>query len=345
MKIRLARATATRWVTRHACREEGFGGAFFSGWTAGLSATTELPPDSDLNLVVVIGRDVAPADPGRFVYHGVLLDVRYVAWPALLSASGVLSSYRLAPSFRTDTVIADPTGHLRRLHEHVADRFAKRVWVQRRCGDARGEIERTLRGVDTAGPLPAQVASLMSAANLAGQLVLIPALRHPQARRRYGVARKVLDRYGYPDIYPDLLQLLGCVHLAERRVQVHLQALAKTFDATLAASRSPYFLGAPISPATRPVVLGGNQRLIGLGYHREAMLWIVASFAQCHLALLADGSRHERRELAPLFEAALADLNLGGGEDVLDRAKSLLHYVPTLWGVADKILTANPRID
>src|SRR4051812_43198875 len=86
VKIGLARAAATRWVTRHACREAGFGGAFFGGWTAGLSDNAELPPDADLNVMVVLGRDTAPESPGRFLYHGVLLDVTYVAWPVLLSA-------------------------------------------------------------------------------------------------------------------------------------------------------------------------------------------------------------------------------------------------------------------
>lgn len=343
VKIGSARKVAATWVSRHASLEEGFGGAFFSGTTR-LSDGVELSPTSDLNVLVVRGRHEAPADLGRFVYHGVLLNVGYVSWARLLLPGSVLASYELAACFRTDRIIVDPTGHLRRLQEHVAQRFAERSWVQRRCQDVRAELERGLRTVDPLTPVPQQVTALFAGMILSAQLILVPALRHPPSWRNYVVARKVLARFDQAEAYPELLETMGCVHLGARRVQLHLQALAKTFDATVAASRSPYFLGTPITPVARSIVIDGSQELIDNGYHREAMLVIVAAFAQCHTALTADASRHDRRELMPAFESALSDLNLDSVDDMQQRVANLLRYVPVLWGISEKILVANPAV-
>jgi hypothetical protein len=79
-----------------------------------------------------------------------LVEATYLPWRWLTSVEDVLRSYHLAGSFRVDTIIADPTGHLRRLHTQVSRHFAERVWVRRRCENARQKIENGLRAIDTA---------------------------------------------------------------------------------------------------------------------------------------------------------------------------------------------------
>lgn len=110
-------------------------------------------------------------------------------------------------------------------------------------------------------------------------LPLVAALRNPTVRLRYPAAREVLDEYGHADLYPQLLELLGCAQVTRERVQEQLSELARTFDATAAVARTPFFFSADITPAARTVPIDGSQELIDRGDHREAVFWIIATFA------------------------------------------------------------------
>lgn len=120
MKVEEARKAAARWVDQHASREAGFLGAYFSGSTVGLPGEADLPESSDIDLIVVTQPTEPPPKLGKFRYEQALLEATHLSWSQLASAEAVLSDYHLAGSFRTDTIIADPTGRLRRLQAEVA---------------------------------------------------------------------------------------------------------------------------------------------------------------------------------------------------------------------------------
>src|SRR6266516_919298 len=133
MRVGAAREAAVEWVMQHARRQDGFRGAYFSGSTVGLPAEAEVPTGSDIDVVVVTSKAESPPKVGKFVHRGALLEVTYLPWRQIASVHDVLASYHLAGSFRVDTIIADPTGDLRRLQARVSRLFAERVWVRRRC--------------------------------------------------------------------------------------------------------------------------------------------------------------------------------------------------------------------
>ncbi len=330
-------------MRKYGVREADFGGAFFTGSTVRLADDDELPVASDVDIAVVVDRE-APMKLGKFRYHGVLLEVFYLSWSQLASAEQVLSSFHLAGGLRHDTIIADPTGRLRSLHQQVARGFSRRLWVRRRCEDAGRVAKKWLQAIDASTPFPEQVTSWLFGTAGVTLPLLVAALVNPTLRLRYVAARDVLIDYDHAELYPDVLDLLGCVHLSRTRVQHHLRALAETFDETVAVSRSPYFFSTDISPAARPVAIDGSQELIDEGLHREAMFWIVATFARCHTILIADAPRSTRGQLAPMFEAALADLGLVSTEDLQARADEVLRFQPRLWKTTEAILSANTAI-
>ncbi|MFC8128280.1 hypothetical protein [Streptomyces sp. NPDC057302] len=248
MNVGRARSAAVQWVAQHAQPDAGYRGAYFSGSTVGLPDDAELPPSSDVDIFVVTAADSPPVKPGKLPYQGALLEVSYLPWAELASAEEVLASYHLAGSFRSDTVIDDPTGHLRTLHAHVSPRFAARPWVRRRCQDARHRIEARLAAIDTSAPFHEQVNAWLFPTGVTCHVLLAAALRNPTVRLRYPAARKVLADYGHLSLYPELLRLLGCSHLAAHRVQHHLRELAATFDATAEVARTPYFFSSDITP-------------------------------------------------------------------------------------------------
>ena len=323
---------------RHARDAAWFRGAFFSGSTIGLPDDAELPAASDVDVMVVTAHDQAPPKLGKFLYHDTLVEVTYLPLHLLSSAEEVLASYHLAGCFRSDTIIADPTGHLRRLQARVARGFAEPPWVRRRCEGARRKITDGLRAIDLEAPFHDQVMAWLFATGVTTHVLLVAALRNPTVRLRYLAAREVLTDYGQAGLYPELLELLGCARLTRRRVQQHLLALASTFDAAVAVARTPFFFSSDISAPARPIAIDASQRLIDGGCHREAVFWMVATFARCQKILAADAEGEVRRALAPAFEAMVADLGIASSADILRRADDVIRFLPRLWQTAETIM-------
>ena len=344
MTVGLAREAAIDWVGRHASRREGFRGAYFSGSTVGLPSEAELPAGSDVDVVVVALKAEPGLDSGKFVHRDTLLEATYLPWGQIASVEEVLASYHLAGGFRSDTIIADPTGQLRRLQTAVSSRFAEEVWVRRRCQDAQRKIERGLRGIDPSAPWHDQVAAWLFPTGVTTHVLLVAALRNPTVRLRYLAAREVLVEYGHLGLYADLLQLLGCAEIGPQRVERHLHALADTFDAAAAAARTRFFFSSDITPAARRIAIDASGDLVRSGHHREAVFWMVATFARCHKILAADAPEAVRRALLPAFDELLADLGITSTENLLARASSVLRFLPTLWATTEAILSANPGI-
>jgi hypothetical protein len=333
VKVGTARAAAAAWVRQHA-GGPGFVGAYVTGSTVGLPDDAVLPPWTDLDIMVVAD---APARPGKLLYDGVLLEVSQLPWAALRSAEHVLASYHLAAGLRTDTILADPTGRLNRLHAAVAAHFDEPHWVRRRCVDARRRVETGLRSIDPAAPWPVQVTGWLFPTGVTTHVLLVAARRNPTVRLRYVTARQVLIDHGFTDRYDELLSLLGVADLSATRVSDHLDALERVFDATAAVARTPYFFSADLTPVARPVAIDGSRELVRTGLHREAMFWIVATFARCHTVLGTDGSPEQREEFGPDFTAVLADLGIGQHKDLRERADAVLKYLPRLWETAGQL--------
>lgn len=343
MLVGAARAAAEDWVARRAAGEAGFRGAYFSGSTVGLPAGAELPTASDVDVVVVLDLAEAPPKPGKLVHRGALVEATYLPWHRLADPERVLSSYHLAGGFRTDTIIADPTGDLDRLRATVSRRFAERAWVRRRCADARRKVEDGLAALDPAAPWHAQVTGWLFPGSVPTHVLLVAALRNPTVRLRYRAAREVLAEYGRPDLYAELLALLGCVDWSPRRVERHLAALERTFDAAAAVARTPFFFSSDITAAARPIAIDGGRELVCAGEHREAVFWLVATFARCH-AILARDAPELGEAHAPAFAECVADLGIASSADLARRAADVLAFLPTVWRTAEHILGANPDV-
>ncbi|MGW2084938.1 hypothetical protein [Streptomyces sp. NPDC001880] len=343
MRVGTARSAAVQWVTEHARPDPGFRGAYFSGSTVGLPDDAELSPFSDVDVVVVAAAPVPPVGPGKFRFRGALLEVSHLSWEELASAEGVLSSYHLAGSFRRDTVIDDPTGRLRELRADVSRRFAERCWVRSRCLDAERRIEARLAAFDTSAPFHEQVLSWLFPTGVTTHVPLVAALRNPTVRLRYPAAREVLDAYGQSQLYPKLLELLGCARLSARGTGRHLDELARTFDVAAEVARTPFFFSGDITAGARPVAIDGSRHLIERGDHREAVFWIIATFARCHTVLAADAPELHRARL-PAFREAVADLGITSTDDLLRRGEEVIAFLPELRRTAGRILAANTGI-
>lgn len=344
MRVGSARAAAIEWVEHNVAEVRGFQGAYLAGSTVGLPDDAELAATSDVDIMVVTSQTEAPMKLGKFRHQGALLEVTYLEHHRVASADEVLADYHLAGGFRADTIIADPSGQLRAVQADVSRRFTDLPWVLRRCAHATERVERGLKSIDPAAPWHQQVTSWLFPTGVTTHVLLVAALRNPTVRLRYLAVRDMLTAYGATAVHEDLLRLLGCGDLTAERAGTHLAGLARTFDAAAAVRSTPFFFGGDIAEAARPIAIDGSAALIAAGAHREAIFWIVATFARCHAILAADAPAGVAEELAPAFDAVLADLGITSTADLLDRARRVLDYLPKLHETTAAILAANPDI-
>ncbi|MCM3718341.1 hypothetical protein [Fictibacillus phosphorivorans] len=344
MKVGTARAITAEWVMKHLSEEPWFRGAYFSGSTILLNEKEELPAASDLDVVVVMSHDETPLKLGKFRYEGVLIEITYLSWSQLQSVEEVLTDYHLAGSFRVNTIISDPTGHLEKLYHYISAHFTDETWVIRRCEHARLRIENGLKAINPRDPWHDQVTSWLFPTGVNTHVILVAALQNPTVRLRYLKVRDVLMDYGYDEVYSELLRLLGVCELTAERTEHHLQALEQTFDAAVSLAKTPFFFSSDITAEARPIVIDGSRELIRSGFHREAVFWMVATFARCHKIFDVDGNEDIQSKHRPAFEAMVADLGIVSTEDLTRRAKDGLQYLPKLWKVAESIVVANQQV-
>ena len=344
MLVGEARSLARAWVDDEARSLPGFQGAFLTGSAIWMPDHAELPPTSDVDVMVVLDGPLPPVKLGKVAYQGVLLDVTYLAAEELQSPDDVLGSYYLAPSFARPSILRDPTGRLRALSEIVSKEYPRRRWIVRRCEHGWSNAARHFGALSGALPLHDQ-AIIWLFGTAASTIVLLSAgLRNPTVRTRYRAVRQLLAEYGLLDRYESLLEDLGCAGMSREQVEGHLTALEPVFDAAASAVRSPFFFASDISAVARPIAVDGSRELIERGHHREAVFWIAATFARCDKILYHDASPVVRDDHLGSFLALLDDLGVGSTADLLERARRVEEQAPRVWETAEEIMAANPEV-
>ncbi|WP_234344170.1 hypothetical protein [Streptomyces sp. NRRL F-5123] len=337
--VAAARSAAHDWVKSAAHAYEGYVGAYFSGSTVEMPPLGELPLGSDVDVVVVTRQPVGGLKLGKFLHHGVLLEVTHLPWDRIAPAGRALADYHLAGGLRTDTVIDDPTGRLRALQRQVAAAFADETWVRRRCENVRQRIENGLRAPDTRAPWHDRVTGWLFPTGVTAHLILVAALRNPTVRLRYLRAREALTDTGLRGHYPLLLRQLGAQALTADRVERHIDALSATFDCAASVSRTPFFFSSDLTAAARPIAVDASYALARRGDHQEVVFWLVATAARCHKVLAADAPdlkpAHE-----PAFAELLADIGITSGADLRDRAERTLDELPEIRETAEEVMAA-----
>ena len=77
--------------------------------------------------------------------------------------------------------------------------------------------------------------------------------------------------------------------------------------------------------------------LIDQGFHREALFWIVCTWARS-MKILAVDEPEEYARFLPLFRRALAAVGRDTDEKISAAAGEVLAYLPTLRAVTDEMM-------
>jgi hypothetical protein len=267
------------------------------------------------------------------------LEITYLPYRQLADPQTVAHTFFLAHSFRGDQIISDPTGYLRRLQQHVSAHFGEPAEIRLRVENVLAKIVSGVASVDDDAPWQDRVVSWMFPTSLTSVAVLVAAQRNPTVRLRYLNARTALVELGVSEFYVRLLDLLGCTHLGPHQVQRHLDRLAVVFDRAADVARTPFFFSGDVTAFSRPVAIQGSQDLIDAGDHREAVFWIIATYARCLTILDADAS-DRGAEMAHGFHEAVAELlSVDSSTDLRGRCDDVRRFLPQLRSAAERILT------
>src|SRR4051812_1137686 len=118
MQARDAKAIARQWVHDAVGNGAAIDGAFLHGSITWPADDDELPPASDIDIVLVPAGSAANTDRGKITVSEVTLDLSHINRRDLSNAESILGAYHLASSFRLpDNVLFDRDGWLTSIQE------------------------------------------------------------------------------------------------------------------------------------------------------------------------------------------------------------------------------------
>lgn len=340
MNVQQAKNIAKNWVEREAADLPGFIGAYLTGSILQKPDGETFPACSDIDIFVVIDCETLPEKQGKFIYDDALLEVNFIAATALADVEKILSDYHLAGAFAVPSALLDPTGKLAAIQRDVSAKFAEPEWIIKRCTDARSRANNFLENFRTTPHLHDQVTSLFFAAGVTTHILLVAACANPTIRRRYVACRAMLEQHNQLALHKQLLTTLGSASLSKEQVLVHFNTLGDCFDLASSLLTSPYQFAQDMTQQARAAAIDGCMEMIGAGFHRESIFWIIAIFSRCRAVIFADGTPQQLEQLDQKYWALLNELGISNQQDMAHRAQNIENDIDRCWQAALQIIKA-----
>ena len=342
MRVSEAVAIATEWVESFAARNPDFRGAHFMGGITSMSVDAPFPPDSDVDICVLVHRDSPGQDPIDELYRGVSIEAGLRSVEEYASAERVLANPEVADHVALNSVIADPAGILVSIQPAVAREFAQGRWVIARCEVEKRRFEMYLeasRQAQTPGEFMIHVT--LAIQNLAA-LIAVALLSPPTHRKCLIQLRDQLKGLNRSELAERALAAYGDSDMSAGRAQTYADMAAAAFDRALQVKRSPSPFDFKLRPHLRPYLVEGPQAMIDKGDHREAMPWIGAGIWVSTMALLNDAPENEHPRYQQLLDDLLEDLGLASAASRAERSRELVDLANALFAVADEVVASRP---
>lgn len=306
MKAKEVRRLAKQWVDERVAGLPGFHGAYLAGGIHRFPDDEEFPAYLDVDVHVILDR---ARESGQrqdiHLYHGVLLESYFVDRAGYGSWEMVASHPLEAQSFRSPSVLADPTGSLTAIQEAVAENFSRRKWVEARCGILRHQI------VSTLGDEEKSSSMLHMLPLLAGipYLIANARLQDPTNRRAYCQTRELLHADGRPDLHESILAIHGFTDVSLAQTESSLEECLRAFDRAVEVFRTPFWSDHRMHAYVRPYIDEGSREMIREGRHREAMPWIVWNHMVANVALQNDAPEEDKRQFQDAYDRLYGGLD------------------------------------
>jgi len=143
--------------------------------------------------------------------------------------------------------------------------------------------------------------------------------------------------------YEPLLELTHCHDLTQQQVSGFIDLLENAFDKAITLAKSEFFFSTDISEIARPIAIDASRELVNGGNHREAMFWILATYARCLKIFEVDApSELESHETSLL--TILESMGIASQGDRLDSRTHTLSRLDHIEMLAQKIIDSNSQV-
>lgn len=344
MLVREVKELVSEWVMNYGTTSPDFMGALFRGSITKMQDDDEFPMSSDVDLGFVFEHAIPDEIPKKTVLNGV--SVGGLCWliDRFKPVDKVLGDYRIGFSFQRANLIPGAKEPLVELTGEASREFPKRYWVNQRVEDAQANCAKYVESVYQAENAFDQVMIWLWATGITCHIVLAAGMKNPTVRKRYLAARNVLSDFEMLDFYEALHRLQGSCDWDRFLTDKHFENATRVFDIACEAGPHPFPFGADICKQSRVSVIGGTKSLIDQGDHREAVYWIVATFARSLRILEHVGDQESLDEFRPSFDEMLSDLGLDSERDIFDRTERVKAAIPQVMDVAHAIMDRHKDI-
>ncbi|MEJ7838106.1 MAG: hypothetical protein WKF81_04775 [Thermomicrobiales bacterium] len=343
MQVRDAKAIADIWIQQSHRSIRGYRGAYLAGSICWLEDDDEMSPYSDIDLHLVVNDEKLVTKPGKFRFHDALLEVSLEPYSLFADEHQLLANAAISTSVSRNRLIDDPDDVLRFRFDAVQRAFPRREHVVTRLNAIEQRIRTAMVNIDEAAAFHDQ-AMWIFPASVTTHMLLTAGLGNPTVRRRFVEVGHMLDHYGESGTLELLLHLVGCDQISPDRATHHLNTLTPVYDATSAITTSTSRWVSDVSADSRSISIDGTQALIDQGYHREAMFWIVATYARCLNVIAAADDATVIPNANEGFRILMLDLGIADVGDIRTMATAVIAALPQIRKVANRIVDANPDV-
>jgi len=315
---------AEAWVEEEASQVPGFCGAYLAGSLSQGRKDSSFPAYSDVDIYVIV-KDVSqiPVRKAKRSYKGILVDSEFQDLEEYRSPEVVLASPEYAPSIVAGRILSDPTGLLSELQQIVERGYANQTWVQARCQWEKWLVREYLAKIEPEATCGDMFEHLIWVVLGLGGLVAVAHLRPPTVRKCLVLTQELLQTQGRLELHEAVLQVWGCAHFERSDVECCLEECITAFNKAVQVIRTPFY---GIHRDVYPYLVEGSREMIDVGYHREAMFWIMLMHSLSNRAIQRDASEEERRSSQARLDQVLNRLGLG----TVDERRSRLQLVQSV---------------
>jgi hypothetical protein len=242
------------------------------------------------------------------------------------------------------SILRDDSGFLTRLHETVAQEYARRKWVQERC---EAEKREAFSMLEIAANIPDPISAfglLGYAGTYVSAVLALASLKAITGRRSYIQMRRILENRGRTDLYERLHGVVGFPQASREQAECYLQDAAEAFDIAVQVKRTPHPFGHKMYAHLRPYLVEGSREMMCEGYSREAIGWTMAFYVNSMQIIQIDAPSELTPDMQAKFGECMREFGLDGTiswEERIERAQELFHE---LFMLADEIIAHNPAI-
>ena len=338
-------ALARRYVEERFLGDPGFHGAHLVGSIIHADGDAPFPIYRDVDIAIVRDSDVHQ-EIEEVVCDGYVLECILSASSRYRRAEDILVKPGMACNLQKNSVIVDPHGELARLHQAVAEGFAKRYWVNLRAAKSVESAMASIALMQRARNPVEAVHGVCEFVMYCAEAIAVAHLEAPTHRRSLANLSVTLgDTPAERALYEEILAAFGTAQLSEAQVRVFLQQCTEAFDRAIAVKRTPVPFDWKLDPCIRDYLEKGTLEVIDEGLHRESIFWIALFFAISTIAIQQDGQPEEKALYGARFKAFLDALGLGSPAAVEQRIAQCLALHAKVGAYVDHFIATSPRLE